>query len=756
MLLSSCTLRRTAFCLLAMVSGVCAAQQQFVSVPEVQPTTGGRVTSFVTGSFQFLQPTGLPDILYINAPTGSGTTSSVLVGEMLNSQGFTDAGENQIIFKNVSNVVAAVGAFDGDVADYAFALSPTVAGTTNLCIYAGTGAPVVNRVPSGVSYSGGSLYPPMSGKSGCMTIPTMGTLLPNFTYIAGLPFKTNSSTQQLIVEDSANGYLYILANDGSGGANGVLTGVTVKTVIQLAPADGPGPIYVADLDGDGSSDFVVNGQTGRVATVYMGNGDGTFKAPVRYFAGSVHSMLLQDMDHDGVADLVAEGANGVISIYKGNHTATNTFASTSEGGTPVGVDGFTGNGGHLAAINPATLDILTATPIGLSVLQNQGGLSYNVLKGIYNIGPGRTSFVLGNFLASGRLDLAVDSPEGVAFAPADSNGDGGFQTSRAYPALQPALGAVAGRFRNLANNPNGNRDVVVATGATQAQLLIGNGDGTFTPSASQANLSGGPTLDPTLATFWSNILSGDFNGDGKVDIAYSLQGFDSQVPVNGAGPEVYVQYGNGDGSFQAPVGVSNTVAGNYIYGESAVGDFNGDGVADLANINPTGSAFNDTLLGQTGGGFSLGLNAVSGKNPSFGQVAAGLLQSGMYQAGPGLRAVRSPVPVSEQRRRDPLHCNACDSECSASRHAAADGHGWRWQWGHRTAERQHAGQSCKPDSQRAERPVHLVRAWGWDLRFGTAFHEPEPQLLPGRGGGHEWRWAAGRRDERRICGERSV
>src|ERR1019366_10770272 len=63
--------------LLCVLSSVCAAQQgkpQFTNVPQVEQT-GGRVASFLTGNFQ--QPPNLTDILYIGAPTFSGTTPSI-------------------------------------------------------------------------------------------------------------------------------------------------------------------------------------------------------------------------------------------------------------------------------------------------------------------------------------------------------------------------------------------------------------------------------------------------------------------------------------------------------------------------------------------------------------------------------------------------------------------------------------------------------------------------------------------------------
>ena len=96
-------------------------------------------------------------------------------------------------------------------------------------------------------------------------------------------------------------------------------------------------------------------------------------------------------------------------------------------------------------------------------------------------------------------------------------------------------------------------DVVVATAAAnavQGQLLTGNGTGAFTASTPPTNTSTGPSgIAPNL---WSNILSGDFNGDGKPDLAYSLTG--NPLPAPGTGSGLYVQYGNGDGTFQTAGG----------------------------------------------------------------------------------------------------------------------------------------------------------------------------------------------------------
>src|SRR5262249_11018670 len=124
-------------------------------------------------------------------------------------------------------------------------------------------------------------------------------------------------------------------------------------------------------------------------------------------------------------------------------------------------------------------------------------------------------------------------------------------------------------------------------------VLVGNGDGTF-----QAAVNFGAGVGPR------SVAVGDFNGDGVQDLAVANSGF---VSTN-----VSVLLGNGDGMFQAAV---NFGVGNFPV-SVAVGDFNGDGVQDLAVVNG-GVGYNgvSVLLGNGDGTFQAAVNFGAGVTP---------------------------------------------------------------------------------------------------------------------------------------------
>src|SRR5438067_8466543 len=101
------------------------------------------------------------------------------------------------------------------------------------------------------------------------------------------------------------------------------------------------------------------------------------------------------------------------------------------------------------------------------------------------------------------------------------------------------------------------------SGLMKDAIVMGNGDGTFKQ----------PTEFAIVAQPFA-LVAADFRGIGKLDLAVG--------PYAGKG--IVVMLGNGDGTFQAPVEYT-TSKNPFNIGDLVAGDFNGDGKLDLAAAN---------------------------------------------------------------------------------------------------------------------------------------------------------------------------
>lgn len=159
------------------------------------------------------------------------------------------------------------------------------------------------------------------------------------------------------------------------------------------------------------------------------------------------------------------------------------------------------------------------------------------------------------------------------------NGDGTFQPPVEYPT------GIAPQSIQIADfNGDGIPDIAVlnlGTSTMSIAVLVGNGDGTFqNPVITNLNL-------PSLGA-QSTMVAGDFDGNGRADVAVIIP----QPQVNTSA--IAVLLGNGDGTFQAPKNYDSGVFDR----ELAIGDFNGDGKLDLATKRNDGSNSIAVLLGN--------------------------------------------------------------------------------------------------------------------------------------------------------------
>src|SRR5712671_2883040 len=197
------------------------------------------------------------------------------------------------------------------------------------------------------------------------------------------------------------------------------------------------------------------------------------------------------------------------------------------------------------------------------------------------VGNNPQGLVTADFDSDGKLDLAVANKANNTVSILLGNGAGAFTTKST-----PAVGSGANWIAVGDFDGDGILDIAVAnvgsTGAGGVSILLGNGDGTFTLRSSLSTGSG-----PFALT------TGDFNADGKLDLAVT----------NEVGSTVSVLLGDGLGGFGAqttfPVGGSGAPIG------LIAADFNGDGHLDLAAVNLGDVAI---LLGSGTGAFTLHAN----------------------------------------------------------------------------------------------------------------------------------------------------
>jgi hypothetical protein len=348
---------------------------------------------------------------------------------------------------------------------------------------------------------------------------------------------------------------------------------------SLATLQGANRVVVADFNRDGFMDMAVGSfQASSGVQVFLGHGDGTFKAPVAYAPGSgAASLATADLNHDGNPDIVIANITGdSVTVLLGNGDGTfqppASYAISSDFGGLVLGD-FNNDG----KIDIATTG--TATVAAIDVLLGNGDGTFQEPAIVtYPPNGGLDALTVGRFTEGGNLDIAVADNEGLSgevIQILQGNGDGTFSIGSSYR-IDDAESIVAADLRN-----NGKTDLAVAgLESPGPAVLLGNGDGTFQQPV-YYDFGGTFSVNPASVT----VAVGDMNGDGIPDLVSAptvLVGLTSYSAV-------YVFSGNGDGTFGPPEG-SYPVASISLPNGLALADFNGDGHLDVTIADEFGHA----------------------------------------------------------------------------------------------------------------------------------------------------------------------
>ncbi|MFN8625865.1 MAG: VCBS repeat-containing protein [Candidatus Binatia bacterium] len=387
---------------------------------------------------------------------------------------------------------------------------------------------------------------------------------------------------------------------------------TLAQTLPLGMDGDPVAIASADLNGDGRPDLVVANQNADNLAVFVAQADNSFQAAQFFSSGTKSSgpngVALVDVSGDGKRDaVVSNGASSDVSILLGDGTgrfgSPRAFVAHQE---PLAVAAADLNNDGAADVVAITQDGQTPSAM---VLRGNGDGSFAAVENVI-VPPNPKMAVAGDVDNDGLADLIV--------VPTTQSGGagillvyralaaGGFAPPVTLQSHADVLSAGAGDF-----NGDGVLDVVALNGLTQdvslflgsptglpgtpanvqvgtgaAALAVGDWDGNGLPDLAILRRSGNlgaidvlvsaggtfqgkPSIPLTFAP--QAIDLGDFNNDGKLDLAVA----------NGGSSAFSVLRGAGDGTFAAPTAVTIPGVLSSPIGVAAA-DFDGDGTDDVA------------------------------------------------------------------------------------------------------------------------------------------------------------------------------
>jgi formylmethanofuran dehydrogenase subunit C len=317
-----------------------------------------------------------------------------------------------------------------------------------------------------------------------------------------------------------------------------------------------------------------------------------------YFATAMTS---GDFNSDGKMDLAVSATRyssdmGAVYIFYSDgstpSTATADKIITGESGSRLGTSLAAGDFNADGTTDLAAGAYLYSTNIGRAyIFYNDGSMpttaatADKIITGEANSGFG-WSMLSGDFNADSRTDLVVgayqyNSIQGRVYI---FYNDGSIPTTAATADSIITGGATNHYFGYAFGsgdfNADGKKDLAIGSfGFNTAYIFYQNSAGGFTASIAVASANVVITGD-VGSQFGVSFASGDFNSDGKTDVVVGANIYSSSTG------RAYIFYQNGAGGFTASIAVASanviiTGETNSQFGGLSSGDFNADGKIDL-------------------------------------------------------------------------------------------------------------------------------------------------------------------------------
>ncbi len=373
------------------------------------------------------------------------------------------------------------------------------------------------------------------------------------------------------------------------GPGGNVPSIVAENFPATNYAAGQAPSFVAtgSLRDNGTNDIIVANSTDNTVAVLLGNGDGTFPAPVPYATntdpvwiatGQFNANTAAPV-HDEFLDVaVADNTANVVSVLLGNGDGTlQPKFDLAVGNKPVSVVAA-----NFHNANPQNIDLAVANQGDntISILQGNGDGTFLpavnfALAGGFN----PTALAAADFNGDGDVDLAVTSAGSNLVQIFLGNGDGTFRTGsnlQFSTGVDPVFVAT-GDF-----NGDGFLDLAIANQTDNTvSILLGNGDGTFTPASIPA---------PPVGNTPTSIAVADLNVDGRPDLLVTDKADNAMSILLNLGNALFGP------NLELPVDTGPVSV--------ASADFNGDGIPDAVTANNTANDVTVTLNSSTFSGLS--------------------------------------------------------------------------------------------------------------------------------------------------------
>jgi hypothetical protein len=311
-----------------------------------------------------------------------------------------------------------------------------------------------------------------------------------------------------------------------------------------------------------------------------------------------------DVNGDGKQDVFASNLNGVVSLLLGNGNGSfqsaKTLATFTAGSYPILTADFNRDGKpDLAILVPGKSHVI--------LYLGRGDGTFQAPK-TFLTGSNPRYMAVGDVNRDQNPDLLVStssSSAGFNFLLGDGKGN-----LRAPVTVTAKNGAGAGLLTVGDLNRDGNLDVVTCNLGGNAEVFLGNGNGTFReqPSFNDGTPLGGE----------SQLLLADLHGTGKLDLLVGFFGYE------GAQGSIFLFPGNGDGTF----GSSTELTAGFMPVWLGAADMDGDHKLDLV----VGNGFSNSL--------TVLINRGNGTfNSSPNNYSTGFLPTDQFTATPGLLSV---------------------------------------------------------------------------------------------------------------------